>query len=278
MPSTQLTNLLYQALEDWRTDVAAGRYSAIDSERKFGANGVVGTSAEDLWNVGGEETYITSAVTHFASCEDNTNGIGQVIRVEGLDANWNPQIGRVTLNGNTAVALTKDDGFTAATWTRIHRAFQISAAPDPVGDVWIAESDTLTGGVPDTATKIHAKISYTPSVGQTEKALYTVPAGHVAFIYQVTGYMIESHGADRSASLSLEVANLAEGVDITSPSWAPRRSVDRLNLSFSKPNAENNYVIPQPFTELSNIHLRAVASANSNVFGSFSFILLPFKK
>ena len=277
MTDTPLTHLLYQALSDWRTDVAAGRYVAIDSERKFGSNALVGTTAEDVWNVGGAEILITSAVAHFASCEDNVNGIGQVLRVEGLDANWNVQLGRVTLNGNTAVEITKDDG-SAATWIRIHRAFQLSAAPDPVGDVWIAESDTLTAGVPDTATKIHAKVVYTPLVGQTEKALFTVPRGHVAFFHQVTGYMIESHGADRSATMSLEVANLAEGADISSPSWAPRRTVDKLNLSFSKPNAENNYVVPLVYTELTNIHLKAAASANSNVFGSFSFILLPFRK
>ena len=242
---------------------------------KFGRNTDVGTSEEDIWSVGGDETLLTSAATMYASCEDNTNGVGQVIKVEGLGPNWELQEGRVTLTGQSQAPITKVDGI-AATWTRIHRAYQISAAPDPVDDVWIAEADTLTLGVPNTATKIHALIDYTDAAQQTEKALLTVPAGYAGLIYGAQAYMDDpTTGAARFCNVGLEVAELAEGANVASPLWAPRRRVMSLVVSTAHVAVEHMLLWPIVVDELTNIHLRAKASIESNISGSFELILVP---
>lgn len=242
---------------------------------KFGKNEDVGTSEEDIWAVGGDETLLTSAATMYASSEDNTNGVGQVIKVEGLDSNWALQEGRVTLTGQTQAPITLDDG-SAATWTRIHRAYQISAAPDPVGDVWIAETDTLTLGVPDTATKVHGFIDYTDAAQQTEKAILTVPAGYVALIYGIQAYMDSpTSGAARFCNVGLEVAPLADGATVASPSWSPRRRIMEVVVSTVTTDVEHMLLWPLLADELTNIHLRGKASAASNISASFEVILVP---
>lgn len=249
--------------------------SDIPTILKFGRNQAVGLTEEDLWLYGGEETLLTSAATMYASCTDNTNGVGQVLVVEGLDANWVSQEGRVTLTGQTQAAITKEDG-SAATWTRIHRAYQISAAPDPVGDVYIAESDTLTLGVPDTATKVHGLIDFSDAAQQTQKAIYTIPAGHVGLVFGFQCYMnAPTTGAARYVECAIEFAKLAEGATVASPSWAPRHRAMDITVSTAETAVEHMLMWPLVVDELTNIHLRVKASAASDISGSFEMMVLP---
>lgn len=242
---------------------------------KFGKNEAVGTSEEDIWLTGGDETLLTSGATMYASCTDNTNGVGQVLKVEGLGPNWELQEGVVTLTGQTQAAITLNDG-SAATWTRIHRAYQRSASPDPVGDVWIAETDTLTAGVPDTSTKVHALIDYTDAAQQTEKAMLTVPAGYVGLIYGIQAYMdAPTSGSARFCNVGLEIAELAEGATVASPSWSPRRRIDEVIVSTAHISVEHHVQWPFIVDELTDVHLRGKASAASNITASFEILLVP---
>jgi len=254
--------------------LAIGGLDGVSPVLKFGSNPAVGTSEEDVWNLGGEETLLTSGAAMFASCADNTNGVGQSIRVEGLDSNWAEQVGFVTLTGQTAAAIVSSTG-AAQTWTRIHRAYQVSASPDPTGDVYIAESDTVSGGVPQTGTKIHALIDYTDAAQQTEKALFTVPADHIALVYSAEAFMSAATGSARSVIMGLEVSELAVGATVASPSWTPRRSADTWSVSTAMPIANRQYRYPKVFGELTNIHLRAKATTESVIAGSFQMLLLP---
>jgi len=62
---------------------------------------------------------------------------------------------------------------------RVQRAENDGAA-DNVGDVYIYEDDTVTLGVPDTATKVYSKIP--AGKNATQNGYYTVPLGKTAYI------------------------------------------------------------------------------------------------
>jgi hypothetical protein len=272
MPISSQLDFIDKYPESWRFRVAAGEISGVSVERKFGQNPDIGTSEEDLWNVGGDETLLSSAVTMYASA---TGAATQTLIVQGLGPDWKDQTGFVTLNG-TAQAEIRSAANEAQTWTRINRAYQVSAAPDPGFDVYIAESDTLSTGVPQTAAKIHALIDFTNAAQQTQKALYTVPSGKVAFILNVEAYMgAATSGASRSAGVFIEVEQLATGASVGNPSWTPRRRIIEGTISTAAPQlahtADTKY---DRFTELTNIHLRAVATASSNIAGHFEMLIV----
>lgn len=251
----------------WTQRMVLGQYPGVSSIHKFGRNADVGTSEEDVWNgPTAQETLLTTGTTLYISCEDNVNGVGQIIRVEGLDENFLHYNAEVTLTGQTQAQIGNANG-----WTRVHRAYQVSGGADPVGNCWIAESDTLTGGVPDTATKVHAVIEYTDAAQQTEKCMFTVPADHVALIHGFSASIGTPSGASRTVTVVIEV----QEYDADTGLWAPFRRVDRHDLISDGQSSEHeNYEIPLgPFNGKTNIHLRAVASASSIVTGDMTLSL-----
>ena len=119
---------------------------------------------ETIWDQGGLYTYLTADTQLFASSSSALDTT-QTIIISGLDDTFTEVTRTVTLNGQTQVAL---DGL-------MFRVFQALTNLSLNGDVYIAESDTLTGGVPDTTSKIKAKIPQLSGV--TRQFTYTVPAG-----------------------------------------------------------------------------------------------------
>lgn len=254
--------------------IASGFYEPdVFRVNKFGINTAVGTTEEDIWAAGGKETLLTSGATMYVSCEDNVNGVGQTIQVDGLDANWNRVVGIAVLTGQTQAPITNLDG-SALTMTRVNRAFQISAEPDPVGDIWVAESDTLTGGVPDTSTKVHAFVNYTDAAQQTQKAMYTVPAGYECLVHKISAALVgASGGSARSCGVVLEVQGLASGATVATPTWAPFRRIGEINVSTNGPHDERDYDFPLHVGQLSNLHLRGVATATLSLIAQMQLVL-----
>lgn len=153
---------------------------------KFGANPDIDTAAaEYIWQQGGTETFMSTAQTLYVS---STNGADdQDIYISGLDGNFDVQNATVTLNGTAQTAVS-------GTWLRVHRAYNNEATNDPfAGSVYIAESDTTTAGVPDTASKIHAKLL--PTAQQTQKAIYTIPNGYTGYVLGVYGFLDKQGGS-----------------------------------------------------------------------------------
>lgn len=99
----------------------------------------------------------------------------QVIIVQGLDANWVAQTDSATLNGQNQVRV----GAVGTKWIRVFRAW-INSTSATTGDVYIAQTGALTGGIPNTASEIKAKIMKEDQ--QTLMAIWSVPAGQTAFI------------------------------------------------------------------------------------------------
>lgn len=153
-------------------DVAQGNVTGATSVNKFGYNPTLATSYEDVWEGSSIYTYPASAVELHCSSSDDTDT--QDITVTGLDATWASQTVTQTLAGQTETVIGS-----GVTWMRV---FQVKNAgtTDFAGTVYVYEDDTVTAGVPDTASKIRAQIL--GDNNQTLMALWTVPLANTAYL------------------------------------------------------------------------------------------------
>ena len=183
----------------WRSITQVGAYEPFDLQVSrsqiqghdhldlFGYSTVVGSTAfgplwEGLTSAGGNYPFPTSAGT-ISVVSDSASDSAVTVRISGLDANFLPVTANVALNGTTAVVTTQ-------TFLRINSVTTISG--NAVGNV------TFTRG----ATVI-AKI--TAGLGQTQMAVYTVPAGYTLYIiyYQADGNTTTTSGAYMNTRLRL---------------------------------------------------------------------------
>jgi hypothetical protein len=267
----------YHGISDFGDRMALGLVKDVLSVSKFGRNPAVGTTPEDMWNQGGEETLLSVGAAMYISCEDDT--ATQTIFVQGLDEEFNSTFTTITLTGQTAKILP-------GLWTRIARAYQVSPIPAPGDNVYIAELDTVTLGVPQTPSKIHARIGYgdTPVVNQTEKALATVPAGKIALLQGFEAGMELQSGASRTASIGFEIQELAAGYSLEdvpniTPVWAPWRRIFEINLkSDGTTHVEELHKYPTKLVAGTNMALKCTASATSIIHGSFTNLIVPDKQ
>lgn len=163
--------LVKPALSSYLTEIARGNVVGQSIYSMVGRNpNMQAGQLETLWDQGGLYTYLTADTQLYAS-STSASDTSVLIAVFGLDDNYAEVTRFVTLNGQTQVAL--DD-----LMFRVHSAL-VAGATEPLGDVYIAETDTLTGGVPDTTSKIKAKIIQ--GFNATQMALFTVPAGKTAY-------------------------------------------------------------------------------------------------
>lgn len=116
---------------------------------------------------------VTSTV-YMSSTSASDTGI--LMAAVGLNGDDDEQTGVATLNGQSQVAIT-------GTWFRIFLGINISST-ELQGDIYIAEADDLTNGVPDDLTKVLAKIDVGKNASQNGS--YTVPRNKEAKVRQVT--------------------------------------------------------------------------------------------
>ena len=267
-----MSHRAYHELTDWGHRNALLLHKGLLPIHKFGRNPVVNSTEEEVWPLGGVHTFLTTGTTLLASCTDNVNGQGQTIRVFGLDANWNAQFKDVVLTGTTPVQVGDALG-----WTHVSRAYQVSASPHPVGDVYIAESDTYAvAGIPDNLSKIQAYVEFANAAHQTEQAWAIVPAGKKLLINNVGGDIEHSGGSSRTAEVLLEVSELAKGSTVSSPLWTPWRRVwDGALSSSAGIMHQQSWAFPLVYTELTRVAMRATASANTEVDAYFHGLIVP---
>jgi hypothetical protein len=147
---------------------------------------------EDVWAEGGAYTWQPAAVTlgvSSASTADTSAGTGaRTLEIQGLDADYVEQSEVVLLNGQTKVE-------SANAYLRVFRAKALTAGAGEgnAGKIYIYDTaDTPVGGVPPTATRIMATI--VGGYGQTQMALYTIPAGYSGFLLsRYVGFSIQAN-------------------------------------------------------------------------------------
>ncbi len=166
-------------------EVAKGNIPGHSIVNKFGHNDAVSTGGEDVWEGGGDYGFFpTSAVSidiKSSSSSDDGDPVGtgaRTVVIYGLDENWAEKTSEtITLNGTTEVAI-------AGTWMRVFRLVVLTAgsAGTNVGNI-TAQCVGAGGGLADNTVGIYVAADD----GQTQHAIYTVPAGKSA--YFLKGYV-----------------------------------------------------------------------------------------
>lgn len=177
-----LTNPLNVVNEELFFRISKGLVPGHSAVRVTGIGTNIGQDVTtDLWDLSGTVNninFLSSATTVYVSSTSAADTANQLV-VVGLDANYDDQIQFVTPTGQSQVAVP-------GTWTRIFNVANISSTSSQ-GDIYVAESDTLTGGVPDTSTKILAKM--VQGNERTFSGTYTVPRNNTLFFYQFTIFL-----------------------------------------------------------------------------------------
>lgn len=92
---------------NYDVDVALGNVPGISSRFRDGCNDDITTSNEDIWNVGGVQTYLSAPSTFSvvsSSVNDISAGTGaNNVRLEGLDGSFNEISETIGMNGTTPV-------------------------------------------------------------------------------------------------------------------------------------------------------------------------------
>lgn len=161
---------------DYLIEVASGNVAGQTPVTVIGNNpNMQADTQEHIWDQGGLLTYLTSDTQLYAS-STNASDTTVTLSVPGLDDTYAEVTRTVTLNGQNQVALSGD----------MFRVFDatVTGNTEPLGDIYISETDSLTGGVPDTASKIKQKIRQGKNSAQC--AFYTVPAGKSLYFTGIT--------------------------------------------------------------------------------------------
>lgn len=215
--------------EPFELQVSRGQITGHYRLHKFGFNPLINNIEETIWDAGGIYVYPTSAVKMTATSTDSANDEGVQVTIQGLDADYNELSETVTLDG-TGVAETN------SFFLRVFRAF-ISGSQEPSGTINITNTGTT-----------YARI--TLGENQTLMAVWTVPAGFTAFLYQkdVTCY---TDANDKFGTMRF-LAREPGGVFRV-----------REKYSVHTGHTELQYPTPLPIPEKTDIEARAIGSSSN---------------
>jgi len=163
--------------EPFELQVARGQVAYHTPQFKFGFNPDVDDSEETVWAQGGLYSYLETATNlkvSSSSLDDAVTETGaRQVELFGLDADYNEISETVVLAGQTAIT-------TSNSFLRINRMVVRSAGTGGQNaGVIYAGTGAISSGVP--ANK-YATIAIGDN--QTLMALWTVPAGHTAYLLQ----------------------------------------------------------------------------------------------
>lgn len=241
--------------------IAAGTVPGVAIGLMVGKNSAVGTTAtETVWDQGGNYTYLSADTTLYVSSTSASDTAVSIV-VPGLDDTYTEVTRTATLNGQTQVALNGD--------LFRNKDLIVVSSTTPVGDIYLAESDTLTAGVPDTASKIKGKIPLSgidigteyASDNSSHNGFVTVPAKKTLFGLRA----LITTGKDENISIGGRV-KLGSA---TAP-WLNRAEVPIYQSLFNFP-----FDIRSPLPAMSELQFRAIAgSANSLAQFQVQYLLI----
>ena len=196
---------------------------------KFGFNSDIDDSIEDIWDVGGVYAYQSSAVTMTATSDAGATDNDVEVTIQGLDASYNELSETVTLTGAGTATTT-------GTFLRTFRAF-VSGSQEPTDNINVTNSGTT-----------YARI--TSGENQTLMALWTVPAGYTAYLFQtdITAFTEQNN---KFATIQIQTREL-NGVFRT-----------RDKFAIVENSHKQEYVAPIPIPEKTDIRVRAIASSSN---------------
>ncbi len=152
---------------------------------KFGRNPAMSTAWEDVWMRGGHYTWPIAADNIEVVSDDADDALdaagAQLIGLQGLDANWDPQTeflpmhatdgtNRVT-SANTFIRMNR-------AWVEHAGAYSVGATGGNIGTITI---DWATANV--ALAEISEGVGGVP-MGQTQIARFTIPDGYVGYVLE----------------------------------------------------------------------------------------------
>lgn len=135
---------------------------------KLSYNSDIGSTFEDVWNVGGLLTYPSTAgkiSVSSSSTSDTSAGTGaRTIKIIGLDSNYDRLEETITMNGTSTVTSTNN-------FLRINSAYVVTSGSNEtnVGDITFVIGGNNQGVISAT-------------IGQTQRSHFTVPKGFRLFL------------------------------------------------------------------------------------------------
>ena len=246
--------------DDSRIRVAIGAEPGVSVLQKFGFNPDVDGVA-DVWDYGGAYNWIDTPVALYVSSSEAADD--QIIHLIGLDANFEPQNAIATLNGQSQVEVGS-----GLTWKRVHRAFNVNSS-ETAGDVYIAQSDDLTLGVPDTASKVHAMIHQAEQ--QTLMAIYTVPANKTLLTHH---WHVTLEGSGSAFLNSPRGVRVAIQYRVENGVFRTHEKIGLITSGSSEYHRHFEY--PQPHNGKTDVRIRVQSTTvdNAAVAGIFDGLLI----
>ena len=229
-------------------------YSAI---HKFGRNPNVGNVPETIWMHGGLYSYLdvgsdSTVYAYSASSDDGPGNDGaRTVTVQGLDNDFNLIEETITVNGAASTA----------SFLRVYRAFVATAGVLAANDGDVLISTAASGGGTVLADIGVIGSGTTTGLGQTQLALYTIPAGK-------TGYLTTWNVGVAPMNNAVTVTLKARELDGS----APFRSKDIMDIVGGY--TTQNYSIPLRFPEKTDIEVRGTGDTGSVISSSFDVILV----
>lgn len=220
------------AFEPFDLQVARGQIDGHSTVNIYGFQVSVTTTNIPVWEVAGAYAYPASATTmHLASSVNTGPDLsGTTIIIRGLDANYDQISETVALTGTTVAVTTKS-------YLRI-TSMAVTAGV-PTGTITLKDL---------TNTTTYAQIN--PSIGRSQMAIYTVPAGYTFYLSRIDAYT-SANGSSADWVQYRNVQTSSTGV-VTLTQQAPFTNTYHAQR-----------VMPRPFTEKTDIQLQAKTSANT---------------
>jgi hypothetical protein len=249
-------------------DMARGLNSEIQSVRGFGRNASTSTTVQDIWIVGGNYPFQTTA-DKLVVVSNNTNdadgGLGaQKVRLFGLDTNWNQIDEEVTLVGNGESLPTTNS------FIRIDRAqvtdvgtyagsnYNILSINRDVSAVTVSSIRGGYGGGIDTSNY---------GLGRSELGIYSIPAGYTGYVLRIGGSIDLSGNKTGTIRLFKRIC----GNDVTTPFWSRQLiwSIDNIQGTF-----EVRFESPLVLPEYTDIWFRGSTSGAGTISVKWDMVLM----
>ena len=219
-------------------DIARGLVLGVSCINKFGSTADTITTESTIWD--GTATnaiypYPAASVLSLIG-DDTTADDGEKVVVQGLDENYNPIEETIEISATG----TK-------TFLRVFRAFMLNT--DNGQDISIIQSGTV-------AAKILT------GAGQTQMAVYTIPAGKMGFLNHIHGSSDRNQG-----TTACQFKIKAREVD----------SIFRVKATYGTAGGDQfdyQYPVPLMFDEKTDIRIDATATQGTIVSAIFDIILV----
>lgn len=236
--------------------IAQGTVEGFSVIHKFGRNPNIGNSPETIWQHGGVYSYLSAPstvyVTSNAPLVDNPTGNGaQTVTILGLDVNYN----------EVTETLPVNDTQGSVEFLRVYRAFVATA-----GSIGTNDGNVLIATAPNGGGTVLADIGTigsgtTYGLGQTQLALYTIPAHCTGYLMHLTMGIGSYNNSGTILLLTREFG--------TGTAFRTRDIMDVPGGSHHR-----DYSVPIKLPAKTDIEMRALCSTGTTVSASFEIILI----